>query len=60
MNDFKEIIILKEDFSYVVKKQDVWLVYTKNKEKPWICCVGGLIVDSEFYTLILAKKGKSE
>lgn len=60
MKEFKEIIILKEDFSYVVKKQDVWLIYTKNKQKPWICSVGGLITDDEFYTLILANKGKSE
>ena len=60
MKYFKEIIISKEDFSYVVKKQDVWLVYTKNKEKPWVCCINGIITDNEFYTLILADKGKSE
>ena len=55
-----ELIIKKEDFDYIIKKTDVWLVYTKNNNKAWVCCVGGFSSDDDFYYLKLAKKGKSE
>lgn len=56
----QEIMILKSDFDYVNKKSDVWLVYTKNNNRPWICCIGGIMEEDEYITLILATKGKSE
>lgn len=54
-----EIIIKKQDFSHIVKKQDVWIVYLTN-DKYWICEIGGLIYDDEFITLKLATKGKCD
>lgn len=50
-----EIIIKKQDFSHILKKQDVWILYTKDN-KHWICCIGGVIYDDEFITLKLATK----
>ena len=55
-----EIVIRKEDFDYIIKKSDVWLVYTKNSNRAWVCCIGGLKSDNDFYYLTLATKGKSE
>lgn len=54
-----EIIIKKQDFSHIIKKQDVWIVYLNNG-KYWICEIGGLIYDDEFITLKLATKGKCD
>lgn len=55
-----ELIIKKEDFDYIIKKKDVWIVYTKTNIKPWICCIGGFSSDNDFYYLKLATKGKSD
>jgi hypothetical protein len=55
-----ELIIKREDFDYVIKKRDVWLVYTKNSVKPWICSIGGFYSDNDFYYLKLATKGKGD
>ena len=61
MNEVKtQIIIKKEDFDFIIKKPDVWLVYTKNNKRAWICCIGGITVDANFYYLDLATKGKCE
>lgn len=54
-----EIIIKKQDFSHIIKKQDIWIVYLNNG-KYWICEIGGLIYDDEFITLKLATKGKCD
>lgn len=51
-----QVIIKKEDFDFIVIKKDVWLVYTKNNSKAWVCCLGGVAVDANFYYLDLAKK----
>lgn len=54
-----EIIIKKQDFSYVVKKRDVWIVYTTNG-KHWICEIDGINIDEQLITLKLATKGKCD
>ncbi len=54
-----EIIIRKQDFSHIIKKSDVWLVYTTNK-RCWVCCIGGYEEDGDLITLTLATKGKCE
>lgn len=60
MNSNQEIMIFKSDLEYINKKADVWLVYTKKRKRPWICCVGGIVEDNEYITLVLATKGKCE
>lgn len=55
-----EVTIQKEDFSHIIKKQDVWLVFTKNN-RCWVCEIDGvfLLSDQSFYILKLAsKKGR--
>lgn len=54
-----EVEIQKSDFSHIIKKNDVWLVYTKNS-KCWVCKIDGIKLNKDFYTLTLATKGKSE
>lgn len=54
-----EVTISKDFVSQIVKKRDVWLVYTKN-DKCWVCKIGGVKEQDSFYILTLAKKGKSE
>lgn len=54
-----EIIIQKQDFSHIVKKSDVWILYTKNN-KHWICEVDGIEFGEEIITLKLATKGKCD
>lgn len=55
-----EIIIQQQDFSYVVKKKDIWIVYMTNG-KHWICEVDGIDIDDKrLITLKLATRGKCE
>lgn len=54
-----EVTISKDYVTQIVKKQDVWIVYTKNS-KYWVCEIDGIKTDNNFYILTLAKKGKSE
>lgn len=54
-----EIIIKKQDFSHIVKKSDVWIVYTTNG-KHWVCELNGFKEDGNFISLTLATKGKCE
>lgn len=51
------IIILREDFDHVVKKTDVWLVYTTKSNRPWVCVPNGIIYGETEITLFLAIKG---
>lgn len=50
-----EIVIYKQDFGHIVKKNDVWIVYTKDN-KHWVCKVNGVIFDNNLITLKLATK----
>lgn len=52
-----EVEIKQVDFSHMIKKSDVWLVYTKNN-KCWVCEIDGIIEQDDFYILKLATKGK--
>lgn len=54
-----EVVIKKEDFSHIIKKKDVWIVYTKNN-KHWICMIGGFVDGGEYITLYLATKGECD
>ena len=54
-----EISIKKEDFSHIVKKSDVWIVYTLN-DKHWVCKPNSFKEDGIFITLTLATKGKCD
>lgn len=54
-----EIIIKKQDFSHIVKKSDVWIVYTING-KHWVCELNGFKEDGNFISLTLATKGKCD
>lgn len=52
-----EVTISIDFVSQIVKKRDVWLVYTKN-DKCWVCEINGIIEQDDFYILKLATKGK--
>lgn len=54
-----EVVIKKEDFSHIMKKNDVWIVYTKNN-KHWVCKIGGFEESSDYITLYLATKDKCD
>lgn len=48
MNRFTEntqntIIILREDYSHIIKKSDVWLVYTTKSHRPWVSIPNGVV-----------------
>lgn len=47
--------ISKANFSHLIKKSDVWLVFT-TQGKCWICRPDGLREDKDFYILELAPK----
>lgn len=34
------VTILREDFSHIIKKSDVWLVYTTKTRRPWVTVPG--------------------
>ena len=51
-----ELELREEDYDYVIKKTDVWLVYTK-KGKCWVCEIGGVKQENNVYILTLATKG---
>ena len=51
--EFKQI-----DFSHIIKKKDVWLVFTKSN-KCWVCEIGGITKKNDMVVLKLATKGKS-
>ena len=53
--EMNEIVIYKQDFDHIVKKNDVWIVYTKNKNH-WVCEVNGVIFENNLITLKLATK----
>lgn len=55
------IEIKKDDISYIKVKNDVKIVFLKNK-KYWICQKDNAIIDlgNGFVKLNLANKGKSE
>lgn len=53
--EMNEIVIYKQDFDHIVKKNDVWIVYTKDN-KHWVCKVNGVIFDNNLITLKLATK----
>lgn len=60
MNLFTKVEIKANCYDYVVKRKDVWIVYTTNG-KYWVCTVGGVQKNNDFYILTLAtKKGKSD
>lgn len=54
-----ELELREEDYDYIIKKTDVWLVYTK-KGKCWVCEIGGVKQENDKYILTLATKGKSD
>ena len=49
----KVIRILRDDFIKAIEKQDVCLVFTKNK-KIWVCEKNGIKTDGDFMLLTLA------
>lgn len=49
------IQIPKTSFSHLIKKTDVWLVFTI-QGKCWICRPNGMLEDGGFYILELAPK----
>lgn len=36
------IIILREDLDHIIKKPDVWIVYTTKSSRPWVCIPNGI------------------
>lgn len=53
-----EVEIKQVDFSHIIKKKDVWLVFTKSN-KCWVCEIGGITDNDDMIVLKLATKGKS-
>ena len=39
-NTNNTVTILREDFSHIIKKSDVWLVYTTKSRRPWVTIPG--------------------
>lgn len=54
-----QVELREKDYDYIIKKTDVWLVYTTSK-KCWVCEIGGVKQENNVYVLTLATKGKSE
>lgn len=47
------------EVSHIIKKNDAWLVCTKDK-KIWVCEVNGIHYNKPFYLLKLIQKGKCD
>lgn len=47
--------ILREDFSHIIKKSDVWLVYTTKTRRPWVAIPGSVsFCDDGTIVIVLA------
>lgn len=52
--------ILREDLSHIIKKPDVWLVYTKKLNRPFVCVPDSMITntDTDTFTFTLDNRGE--
>ena len=51
------IVILYADFSHIVQKHDVWLVYTTKSNRPWVCVPNSVTYGDTTITATLSTNG---